>query len=192
MIEYEALTELYLYDMKIRKRDEYGEPALANMIIPANTKYETTAMKEYLATAANNYYRVLTHNEPADDVDEPAKKMKYDERKFNDLAEAAKNENKKAFPQKRLSNAKTNEEEATFAQTRATNNGKDGGCLQRRDELATAARKSPETKPMAARATAAPATPATKKNKETRTAATTASRKMTFGQFQRYKVFLNE
>ena len=48
----EALTELYLYDMKIRKKDEHGEPALANMIIPANAKYETAAMEEYLATAA--------------------------------------------------------------------------------------------------------------------------------------------
>ena len=56
IIEYEALTELYLYDMKVRKKDEDAEPALANMAILANEKYETTAMQEYLAAAANNNY----------------------------------------------------------------------------------------------------------------------------------------
>ena len=94
MIEYEALTKLYLYDTKIRKKDKDGEPALANMAIPVNVKYETTAV-EYLATAANNYYRFLAHDEPADDAEEPADKKKYDEKKANNLAEAAKNENEK-------------------------------------------------------------------------------------------------
>ena len=115
----------------------------------------------------------------------PADKTRYNERKANDLAEATKNENKKAFAQKRENNATTNKKKVTFAQTRATNGGKGGGCLQRRDESATAAQKAPETKLVAARATAAmeaPATtPATKK--KTMTTATTASRKMTFTQF---------
>ena len=61
MIEYKALTDLYLYNMKIRKRDKHGEPALANITIPANATYKTTEMKDYLATATNNYCRILAH-----------------------------------------------------------------------------------------------------------------------------------
>ena len=79
-----------------------------------------------------------------------------------------------------------------FAQTRATNDGKDGGCLQRRDKTTTAAREVPETKPKATRApavTGVPGTLATKKKKR-RTVATKSSRKMTFAQFQQYEVFL--
>ena len=54
MIEYEMLTALYLENMKVCKKDGDGEPALANMALPAKEKYEMTAAQEYLATAANN------------------------------------------------------------------------------------------------------------------------------------------
>ena len=58
----------------------------------------TTVVQEYLATVANNYYRVLAHNEPAHDAEEPADETKYDESfNANDLAEAENNENEKAF-----------------------------------------------------------------------------------------------
>ena len=49
------------------------------MAIPANAKYKTTAVQEYLTTATNNYYWVLAHNESADDAGEPEDEMKYDE-----------------------------------------------------------------------------------------------------------------
>ena len=49
------------------------------MAIPADAKYETTAVQEYLATTAKNYYRVLAQDEPADDVKEPADETKYED-----------------------------------------------------------------------------------------------------------------
>ena len=67
------------------------------MAIPANARYKTTTVQEYLATEANSYYQVLAHNEPTDDSEEPANEKKHDKRKANDLAEAAKNENENAI-----------------------------------------------------------------------------------------------
>ena len=97
MIDYEALTELYSNDTQIRIKDEHGESALAEKTIPTTT---------------NDYYRVLAHNEPADDVEKPADEAKYDdslgvdfrgyyetvtEREANNLAAAARNKNDTAF-----------------------------------------------------------------------------------------------
>ena len=70
MIDYEALMELYLYYRQLKK-DEHGEPVLATMTTPANTKCEATGM--------NNYYRVLGHNKPADNDKEPTYETMYDE-----------------------------------------------------------------------------------------------------------------
>ena len=85
------------------------------MAIPANAMYETTAVQEYLATAANNYYRVPAYDEPADGVEEPDNKTKYNKSfKANNLAEAAKNENKNAFTQKPANNVTTNQEKVAF------------------------------------------------------------------------------
>ena len=53
-----------MYDTQTRKKDEHGEPALANTTIPAT---------------ANNYYWVLLHDEPANNVEEPISETKYDD-----------------------------------------------------------------------------------------------------------------
>ena len=77
------LTALYSKNIKVwEKKPGDGEPALANMVPPTQATYEMTILQEYLATAVNddaNYYRVLAHNEPADDAKEPADETKYDE-----------------------------------------------------------------------------------------------------------------
>ena len=71
-----------MYDMKLRRKNDDGKPVLANMAIPANAKYQTIVVQEYLATLANNntkYYRILVDDEPSDDDEEPAHETKYDE-----------------------------------------------------------------------------------------------------------------
>ena len=71
------------------------------------------------------------------------------------MAAARKKKNEKPFAQTRANNATMNEEEVAFAQTQATNDGKDGGFPQQRDETETATQEAPNTLPMVARAAAA-------------------------------------
>ena len=117
MIEYQALTELYLYNTQTRKKDEHGELALANMTIP---------------TTGNNYYRVLAHDEPANDAREPADGTKYNKlfsvdfpryyeprkkKKANNLVAATKENNNKAFAQIQANDETTNNKKVGFAPT---------------------------------------------------------------------------
>ena len=115
MIEYKALTELYANDTQIRIKDEHGEPALVKKTTPPT---------------ANNYCRVLAHDERTDDIEKPADEAKYDdsfgvdfrgyyetmtERKANNLAAAARNKNDTAFAQTRANDKTTNEEKVAYA-----------------------------------------------------------------------------
>ena len=59
MIEYEALMEMHLFNMQLKKDDENGEPEFATMIIPANKMYETAGIR-----TTKNYYRVLAEDKP--------------------------------------------------------------------------------------------------------------------------------
>ena len=81
MIEDNVLTELCLYDTKIRKKEEHGDPALANMTNPANAKYYMSATKGYLQWhgTADETKCDKSFRSELDDAEEPADETKYDE-----------------------------------------------------------------------------------------------------------------
>ena len=121
MIDYEALMELYLYYRQLKK-DEHGEPVLATMTTPANTKCEATGM--------NNYYRVLGHNKPADNDKEPTYETMYDESFGNDVLEYDETTHEQKA--NNLTAAARNKHDKAFAQTRATDDGEKKMTKRRR------------------------------------------------------------
>ena len=54
MIEYDALMDLHLFYMQLKKDDEKSKPEPATMTISANKMYATAEIK-----TTKNYYRVL-------------------------------------------------------------------------------------------------------------------------------------
>ena len=61
MIEYDALLDLHLFCMQLKKDNEKSKPKPATMKIPANKMYSTADNNK-----AKNYYRVLAEDKPAE------------------------------------------------------------------------------------------------------------------------------
>ena len=72
MIKYEALMEMYLFNMQLKKDDENGKPELATVTVPTNMMYEMAGIK-----TTENYYRVLAEDEPENIDGELGDKIVY-------------------------------------------------------------------------------------------------------------------
>ena len=87
MIEYDALMNLHLFYMQLKKLDEKSKPKPATMTIPSNKTYATVDIKK-----TKNYYRVLAEDKPADADEESDDETTYVEPLSNNNTTTTKRE----------------------------------------------------------------------------------------------------